>query len=306
MNKQDLKLRLLDVPSERLHRHIAQFADSNDVSDEETLLLSVFDEDPSLSFLDKITPEQEGFLTRVFDGFKFCRHFTNTSELEAFCREILTTDQLIIIKFGSIGLDDLDEINDIWGATCDDPCPDYDSFDELLFNFLDTSYLIDYDIYENAYRAQHSRELYLRQSGRVNEALTIDEKKRKLAELDDVALRFLYVMLVGDYTEPYSPEMRTRLDRELELNPQGKLSQYLDPLTETPAVDADKQVRDFYAQYGINETFEAILESLIDVFPVPDVQRLLCFDRPFSYLFGLDGTAYCVSGAYYENLKKLN
>ena len=304
MNKQDLKLRLTDVPPERILRHVCQFADSNNISEEEELLLSVFGEDLSLSFLDKITPEQEGFLIRVFDGFKFCRHFTNTSELEAFCREFLTPDQLIVIKFGDIGLDDLDEINDIWGATCDDVCPDYNSFDELLFNYLDTSYLIDYDIYENAYHAQHSRELYVRQSGHVNEALTIDEKKRKLTELDDVALRFLYVMLVGDYTEPYSPEMRTKLDRELELNPYGKLSQYLDPLTEMPNVDTDKQMKDFYAQYGV--TFESIVESLINVFPVPDVQRLLCFDRPFSYLFGLDGTAYCVNGAYYENLKKLN
>ena len=300
MNKQDLK----NVPIERLLQHISQFIADSDITDEQELLLSVFNEDPSLSFLDKITPEQEGFLSRVFDGFKFCRHFTNTSELEAFCRECLTTDQLIVIKFGSIGLDDLDEINDIWGATCDDPCPDYDSFEELLFNYLDTAYLIDYDIYENACTAQHARELYVRQSSRVNEALTIDEKKQKLAELDDLSLRFLYVMLVGDYTEPYSPEMRTRLERELELNPQGKLSQYLDPLTETPAADTDKQMKDFYAQYGV--TFESIVESLINVFPVPDVQRLLCLDRPFSYLFGLDGTAYYVGGAYYENLKKLS
>lgn len=313
-----------------LLNHISLVMSDVNTSDSDMVLLNVVSEllenGDIDTLLGKLPNFSEDQLNILYNAIINCNnsYFKSKDELITFLNNFFTLQEIMYFDIDNLTDLDLSDINKIFVDTeisaNNVNIYDIETNDELLENiknsiisYFENKNMIDKDFIDNVESASITRDIM--DNDAILESDNISDKIKKLEEMDDQSIAFLYSMFTGNYTSQYSQYMRSDLTQELIKHPDGEISRYLSPLSQTQQDEllsnngsSQSEIDQFWQSmkdvYGtkINENLLVLYTKL---FPINECRRLLTSLSNINVVKGINENYYIVSGKNLNNIKLL-
>lgn len=303
----------------------------NDIntSDSDMMLLNVvkeYLEDGNADLLvEKLPNFSEQQLSILHDCVSCCSgsHFKSKEELVDFLTNFFSIQELLHFDIDNLTSDDLSNINkilmDIESST-NLNIFDIESNDEMSENvrcsvieYFQSKSMFDKSFIENVESASITRDIL--DNDAILESDNASDKIRKLEEMDDQSISFLYSLFTGNYTSEYKQYMRSGLAEEVVVHPTGQIARYLSPISQeqqngllvsnnSSQSDVEQFWQSMENKYGIsiNENLLVLYKKL---FPINECRRLLTSLSNINVIKGINESYYIVSGKNLNNIKLL-
>lgn len=301
-----------------------------DTSDSDMILLNVvkeFLEGNNVDLLiEKLPNFSEQQLNLLYGAMIDCSksYFKSKDELVTFLNNFFTIQEMLHFNVDNLTDADLSSINEILmgieSSTNFSNVYDIEMDEELMetvrgsiMEYFESKNMFDKGFIEDVESASVTREIL--DNDAILESDNTSDKIKKLEEMDDQSIAFLYSMFTGNYTSSYSQSMRSELAQEVVKHPVGQISNYLSPVSQeqqnsllssngSSQSDIDQFWQSMKDQYGtkINENLLMLYTKL---FPINECRRLLTSLSNINVVKGINESYYIVSGKNLNSIKLL-
>jgi len=304
----------------------------NDVNipDSDMILLNIIrefiDGKDTDSLIKKLPNLSEPQLSLIYSSILDCcrSYFKSKIDLTVFLSNFFTYQELMYFDIDNLTAIDLSSINQIllniessinFNNVYDIElsCELKESVRESIIEYFDSKNMFDKGFIENVESASITRDILGNDA--ILESDNVSDKIRKLEEMDDQSITFLYSIFTGDYTASFRFSMRSELSEEVVRHPAGQISRYLSPISpeqqdsllvsnNSTQSDVDQFWQSIQSQYGtrINENLLILYTKL---FPINECRRLLTSLSNINIIKGINENYYMVSGKNLNNIKLL-
>jgi len=317
-----------------LHQLDLKIKDIN-TSDKDVILLEVISEmlednegEKGSVLIDKLPNFSEYQLGLLNDTISSCctTNFQTKDELTNFLFNFFNTQELLHFNIDDLTDENIYDLNKIFSdyqesigseITTETLAFNPDLVAQIRFDvvkYLQDIKKFDNNFIDNVESAKYTRDVF-DDEDIILEGVSGDDKMKKIEEMDDQSIIFLYALFSGDYTKSYSYSMRSELADEVMKHPDGKISQYLSPITpqqqqelfnnnNTEKVDVDQFWKSMKDKYG-TQINENLLSLYVKLFPINECKRLLISLSNINVIKGINENYYMVSGKSLNNIKLL-
>lgn len=300
-----------------------------DTSDSDMMLLNMVSEflkngDVDL-LIEKLPNFSEKQLDILYNSILDCcgSYFKSKNELMMFLNKFFTIQELLHFDVDNLTDVDLSNINkslmniessinfnNVYDIELDEEL--MESVRSSIIEYFESKNMFDKGFIEDVESASVTRDIL--DNDAILESDAVSDKIKKLEEMDDQSITFLYSMFTGNYTASYSQSMRSELSQEVVKHPIGQIAKYLSPVSQeqqdglladngSSQSEVDQFWQSMQDKYGrINENLLMLYTKL---FPINECRRLLTSLSNINVVKGINENYYIVSGKNLNSIKLL-